>query len=464
MLKRPIVFSLLTLTAICCLGFVLLSVAGGAAASRQPRQAHTPTALALPQLPTLAVPENLPPDVASQMDAIQNQVIQIRRLIPTHALQRATLSDSQLRDQVTQNFLKGYTRDKASDDVVELSLLGLLNPGFDLYDLYINLYSEQVAGYYDPETKEMFVVQGDQFGGLQRMNYAHEFTHALQDQTYDLQNGLKLKDEDCKLASEHCSAVRALIEGDATFTEQLWFIEDATQNDRLQVEDFYSAYKSPVFDAAPAYLKKDFLFPYKQGMEFVESEYDLGGYAAVDAAFKHPPVDTEQIIHPNLYPADQPEKVSLPDLLPALSARSQGAVWREIDRNMLGEWETYLVLSSGASAKFELPDSQARGAAAGWGGDSLVVYRLGSTQAGALVLKSSWDTAKDSGEYWRALQDYASKRWGAPSQSSSNQSKWTTTPSGAVVIGQNGADTLLLIAPDMDTATKLLDQLSEFKG
>jgi hypothetical protein len=461
MSKRPVVFSLLTLIAVCCLGFTLLSVAGGTAISRQTRPSKTPTPLTVPQLPTLAVTDagRLPPDVASQMDTIQQQVIQIRRLIPTHALLRSTLSNSQLHDQVVQDFFKEYTRSQAGDDVLELSLLGLLNPGFDLYDLYINLYSEQIAGYYDPKTKEMFVVQGEQFGGLQRMNYAHEFTHALQDQAYDLRDGLKFKEEDCNKASEYCNAVRALIEGDATFIEQLWFIEDASQNDRLQVQDFYSAYKSPVFDSAPAYLKKDFLFPYKQGMEFVQSLYDLGGYNAIDAAFKHPPVDTEQILHPDRFPADRPKQVTLPDLLPAL-----GVGWRELDRGNLGEWSTYLMLSSAANVKFQLLDSQARLAAAGWGGDGLVAYRHGSTLSGALALKSNWDTAKDAGEFWQALQDYAQKRWGRPARSSSSHMEWANTSNGAVVIGQNGSETLLLIAPDMDTVSKLLDQLAEFRG
>jgi hypothetical protein len=459
-MKRPVILlSLVTLIVVCCLGFGLVSTAGGVAFTHQPSSTSTPAPLALPQLPTLAVTENLPPDVANQMDTIQDQVIQIRRLIPTHALLRATLSDSQLREQVTQDFFKDYTRENASDDVLELSLLGLLEPGFDLYDLYIDLYSEQVAGYYDPKTKEMFVVQGNQFGGLQRMNYAHEFTHALQDQVYDLQDGLKLKDELCKQSSEYCNAVRALIEGDATFTEQLWFIEDASQNDRLDVQDFYGSYKSPVFDSAPAYLKKDFLFPYKQGMEFVQSLYDRDGYAAVDAAFKNPPRDTEQVLHPDLYPASQPAQISLPDFLPAL-----GNGWREVDRNMLGEWSTYLVLSSGADLKYQLPDSQARPASAGWGSDSLVVYRQGATQAGALVLRSNWDTPKDAGEFWRALQDYAKKRWGAPTRSATGRLQWDNTPNGAVIIGQNTSGTLLLIAPDTAAAVKLLDLMPEFKG
>ncbi len=463
-MKRPIVFSLLTLILVCCLGFGLLSVAGGAVIAQRPAPTSIAVPVAMPDLPTSTVKEKLTPGEASQMDAIQRQVIQIRGLIPTHALQRAVLPDSQLRDQVIQQFFKDYSRDQSINDVIELSLLGLLQPGFDLYDLYINLYSEQVAGYYDPKTKEMFVVQGDEFGGLQRMNYAHEFTHSLQDQTYDLRNGLKYTDEACAKTSEYCKGVQALVEGDAAFTEQLWFVEDATARDRMDVQDFYAGYKSPVYDSAPDYLKKDFLFPYKQGMEFVQSLYDLGGFSAVDAAFKKPPVDTEQVLHPDKYPSDVPVNVSLPDFLPTLNASRAGAGWREVDRNILGEWSTYLVLSSGVDKTYRLPDSQARLASAGWGGDSLVVYRQGSSQTGALVLKSSWDTAKDAGEFWQALQDYAKKRWGSPSQSQAGYQAWGSTPKGAVIIAQKDSATLLLIAPDGDTASKLLDQLPEFKG
>ena len=94
----------------------------------------------------------------------------------------------------------------------------------------------------------------------------------------------------------------------------------------------------------------------------------------------------------------------------------------------------------------------------------MLVYRQDNGQSEALVLKSNWDTAKDAGEFWKALQDYAQKRWGAPSHSSAAQLTWANTPDGAVVIGQNGSDTLLLIAPDLDTVSKLLDQLAEFKG
>ena len=63
----------------------------------------------------------------------------------------------------------------------------------------------------------MFVVQGENFQGMERMNYSHEYTHALQDQNYDLRQELKVNEEYCKKNAEYCSAVQALFEGDATF-------------------------------------------------------------------------------------------------------------------------------------------------------------------------------------------------------------------------------------------------------
>jgi hypothetical protein len=412
----------------------------------------------LQPIPTSALDQNLPTAVVQQMNAIQEQVIQIRGLQPSKALDRALLTTDQLDQHVMDDFFKDYTARQAADDVLELSLLGLVEPGFDLYNFYIKLYSEQVAGFYDTKTKEMFVVQGESFSGIERMNYSHEYTHALQDQNYDLREGLKVNEDYCKKNAEYCSAVQALFEGDATFVQQEWLTTNATQVDRSQIQDFYSRYKSPVFDSAPAYLQKSFMFPYQQGLEFVMTLLDKGGYPAVDAAFKDPPVSTEQILHPDHYPSDVPAQVIMPNLLPVL-----GAGWRETDRNMLGEFSTYLVLSQGLGANYRLPDNQTRMAAAGWGGDMLVVYSQDATHEKILALHSHWDTPKDAEEFWQALQDYSQARWGSPSLSQTGQLAWDKTGDGSVMIKRSGQDTLWMITPDTATTTQLLNSFPDFK-
>ena len=125
------------------------------------------------------------------MDKIEREVIEIRGLQPTHEIERALLSSDQLRENVINDFFGDYTAEDAADDHTELVLLGLISEDFDIYQFYIDLYSEQVAGYYDQETKKMFVVSNESFGGVEKMTYAHEYTHVLQDQAYDLENGLK---------------------------------------------------------------------------------------------------------------------------------------------------------------------------------------------------------------------------------------------------------------------------------
>ena len=212
------------------------------------------------------------------------------------------LSPDQLRTNVVNDFLADYTDEENADDVLELSIIGLLDPGFDLRSLYIDLLSEQIAGYYDNETAEMFVVLGQGFQGPERLTYSHEYTHVLQDQNYDIKYGLNYNDDACEVDTERCAAIQALIEGDATVSQAIWFQYYATADDKQQVSDFYNSLKSPVYDNAPAFLKEDFVFPYNQGSTFVQDLYSNGGWASVDAAYLNPPDSTEQILHPNLYP------------------------------------------------------------------------------------------------------------------------------------------------------------------
>jgi hypothetical protein len=203
----------------------------------------------------------------------------------------------------------------------------LLDKDFDLYNFYLDLYSEQIAGFYDQEIKEMFIVQDNDFAGPERLTYAHEYVHALQDQQYDIENGLRFNDDACESDSERCAAVQSLLEGDASLTEAHWLSNFATLEDQKDLADFYNELKSPVFDRAPAFMQEDFLFPYQQGQKFVEALFDLGGWEFVNQAYENPPVSTEQILHPEMYPDNSPVTVNLPDLVSFLDQ-----AWVETDR------------------------------------------------------------------------------------------------------------------------------------
>ena len=407
-----------------------------------------PTAVGLATTTVTSIPPETPPpalsaDVRAQMDQIQDEVASLRGLNPTGPVDRTLLTPDELRQRVLDDFLDDHSQEEAEEDARLLALLGLLEPGFDLWTLYLDLYREQIAGYYDAEGRQMFVVAGSGFGGPERETYAHEYVHALQDQNYGIGEGLDYSDEACEAEGERCAAIQALLEGDASRLESQWLRTYATAEDREQIQEFYSAFDSPVFTGAPEFLQQDFLFPYVQGLGFVTELALEGDWAAVDAAYANPPVSTEQILHPERYPGDVPTLLEVPELPTAL-----GEAFREIDRDTLGEWYTRLVLQR------YLPDRTAEDAAEGWGGDYYLAFYDGQAGQGALVLATRWDTFVDAQESFAALLDYGDARFGGRASFTPYLARWST--SGFCSLLERSSDqTLWILAPSEDAVNAL---------
>jgi hypothetical protein len=359
------------------------------------------------------------PGILAEMELIQRQVVRDRGLEPSGIFSRTLFSKDQLRQHVMEDFLEDYTQEEAEEDVIILESIGLLTSDFDMYDFYLNLLSEQIAGFYDNETKEMVVVQGKKFGGTERLTYAHEYTHALQDQNYDIRNGLNFSDESCEVDSERCAAIQALIEGDASLSELNWFRNHAKAGDRSDIIDFYDTFEQPVMDSAPDFLSNDFLFPYEFGLSFVQYLYDRGGWDAVDQAYADLPVSTEQILHPEKYPEDKPIPIILPDFSPTL-----GEGWVELDLNVMGEWYTYLILAHGLEKKARLNEDVAAEAAAGWGGDIYTVFYHADSDKTVMILRTLWETSIETDEFTDAFKSYARDRFGSPVESQPDYAQW----------------------------------------
>lgn len=396
----------------------------------------TPQSPSATPRPTSSIP--IDPQVQAQMIDIEGQVSQLRGLNATSTLVRNLLSPAELREFVLNDFFDDYSPEEARDDARVFSLLGLLEPDFDLLSFYTDLFSEQIAGFYDDEIKEMFVVQENGFGGLERFTYAHEFVHALQDQIYDFDEGLDYNEDSCEIESERCAAIQALVEGDATILQEEWLQTYATQQDFADLLEFFNIFQQPVFDSAPNYMQQDFLFPYTYGANFVREIRDQGGWSAVDAVYADPPVTTEQILHPERYPWDKPIVLTPPDVVDAL-----GAGWREIEFNVLGEWFTQLVLAEyiNSDRSFE--------AAEGWGGDVYVALANDAQNTGALLLITQWDTLDDAQEAQSAFVEYGDMRYGVGSPVSDGWMWWSAE--GYALFEYSGNQTLLIFAPDEDT-------------
>jgi hypothetical protein len=349
------------------------------------------------------------PETVAEMEIIQRQVIRERGLEPSGVFSRTLLTKEQLRQRVIDDFLQDYSEEEAQEDSIVLEAFGLLNADFDMISFYRDLLSEQIAGFYDNETKEMVVVQGLQFAGPERLTYAHEYTHALQDQNFDIREGLDYSEESCKTDSERCAAIQALIEGDASLSEINWFMSYADTEDRSDIFDFYNEFEQPIMDSAPDFLSKDFLFPYEKGYTFVQNFFDRGGWDEVNQIYTNLPVSTEQILHPERYPQDKPIPIRMPDLSEVV-----GEGWTEIDSDVMGEWYTFLILAHGLEEDARVDEDEAAKAAEGWGGDAYSVIYNQETGDTVMVFRTLWETSIEAAEFVDAFKSYADSRFDQP--------------------------------------------------
>jgi len=380
------------------------------------------------------------PDIAQQMDEIQMQVVLDRGLKPFETVNRLLYSPEQLREKIKKDFDEEYSPEEAHADALVMAAFGLLEPDFDFYNFQIDLLSEQISGFYDPKTGEMVVVQGEDFGGVERLTYAHEYTHALQDQNFDLEDGVGINDENCDANSEGCAAVRALVEGDATLAQFNWFATHATSEDQSDLMASMNETDMPVFDTAPEFITMDLLFPYEYGYAFAQHLYNVGGWGTVDRAYRELPVSTEQIMHPERYPDDKPIPVALSDFSDLL-----GSGWEEIDRGIMGEWSTYLILSQGLDERARIDESSAALAVEGWGGDEYVVYYNADTENTVMILHTTWDTSKDADEFATTFSDYLTGRFGT-----TGDNTWQGSD-GYHTFYLEGDTTTWILAPDPGT-------------
>lgn len=398
---------------------ILLTMAGcdalGSSLTSEPTP--TPTMEPSPMIEPSATSETImlpdgecPPltsDVLELMETLEGQMAQIRGLDPIAPVERELLTPTQLGEIVREEFLADYSAEEAADDSLLLWLYGLVPAEFDLWNLYADLWTEQIAGYYDDEVEEMYVICGTGFNAPEQLTYTHEFIHVLQDQIYDIDQGLGYNDDLCDLDSERCAAISSLIEGDATLAEEQWMRTYASPEFLNGLLEFYNEYESPVYDNAPAFMQEDLLFPYTSGRNFVNALYTNGGWVAVDAAYQNPPVTTEQIMHPERYPNDHPVFMDVPDLSGVL-----GDGWRLVDDGVWGEWYTLLMLTE------FLPNEQSVTASTGWGGDYYLLYSDDAGQAVSILL-TQWDSIRDTQEFAAASSAYGRVRFGEPTRTDS---------------------------------------------
>ncbi len=347
------------------------------------------------------------PDLNAQMDRTEQATSILRDLEPLQPVTRAFLTKDELLAYLINTLDEDYPPELARDDVIFYHAFGFMDLDVDLRQVQLDVLTEQIGGFYDPEIDAMFVISEQaEMDALNQILYAHEFTHVLQDQHYDL-IALGLDDKTIYAQPDYVLAVGALVEGDAMLmTEgfQNWLMRTNPMA-MLGVLGEALLIRTEALTAAPPITQRELLFPYTEGRNFAYTLFVAGeGWRLVNDAYAAPPRSTEQVLHPERYLAgDEPIPVSVAPLDEAL-----GEGWRLVWDRTLGEF--YLR----EHLRTEVPRETADSAAAGWGGDRYRIYFNDGTEATVMVWRTAWDTPEDAAEFAAAYRGYGALRFDDP--------------------------------------------------
>jgi len=349
----------------------------------------------------------------------------MRKIPFKHEVKRDVTAREDMKAMLIKEIDSEMTPAEFRANELGMKALGLLPLDLDLKETMVRIYAEEIAAFYDTKTETMHLIKEPEAkakkppsfferlmgktGGFDKDEnktvIAHELTHALADQNFDIdamQKAIK-GDDDRDLA------LAGLIEGEATLTMIGAQMEDW---DGSEIDKVPAAKLDRVFSLlgplmplaggaslreAPPILTETLIFPYLRGLVFCAKLTNDGGWKALDAAYREPPLSTEQILHPEKYRVqpDPPTSVDLGKL-------DAGEGWKELGRNVVGEMQLAVLLRRHGG----------KSAAAGWDGDRYAVFEGPEGKLG-LAWLSTWDSEDDAREFARGYARFQTGKVGS---------------------------------------------------
>ncbi|MFB6228800.1 MAG: Hvo_1808 family surface protein [Halobacteriales archaeon] len=271
-----------------------------------------------------------------------------------------------------------------------------------------------VLGFYNYARDEIVIVsENTSSPKMDEITLAQELFHALQDQKLRISYG--------RMTTEGNNAALGIIEGDGNLVDRFYKQRCEAEWDCLLPEASGGGGGSSDINYG-IYLTQ--FQPYSDGPKFVRQIYNEDGWEAVNDVYENPPESTEQVIHPEKYPDEEPTDVSItdtsteewqvPDLgegrvdhvafgeagLGAMMMRPVLASGGE-DTPVVTARELYNLTPSGNISDFD-PLNYGIEVTNGWDGDRLIPYANESsaeTNETAYVWKINWDSEADATEF-----------------------------------------------------------------
>jgi phosphopantetheinyl transferase (holo-ACP synthase) len=417
---------------------------------------------------------------ASEDSGFPKRSVVKRRLVGSAEVEQYT-RDEQAKEGYAQRFARSE---------MTMKKFGLLPREFNLREFVVKANGKQIAAYYDDETKTISMLN---WIPLERQApiLAHELTHALQDQNYDLKAWLNAgqgasqagekKDSEPEIDDDSTAARRAVVEGQA----QIVFVDyilaplgRSLQNTpgliyQMEEPAVKASADSQLLHDAPMILREVGTFPYREGLIFEGELLAKGGKAmAFSGVFARPPRNTHEVLQPIAYMnREKVSPVRIPDVQQIL--RDKYAVY---DSGGIGELDVRALLKTYGNRK------EAETLAGSWQGGAYVAFRRAAKTTAetlttadlSLLYVSRWKSPASAERFAHIYATAIAQRYQSATPQAVASCAGATCPVFAVqviteegpVIVQQWADNTVLVSESFDqiTAGKLVDAVRQEKA
>ena len=379
---------------------ILLVFAGIAVAARQSSSAQA--AIASGSATSTQANHSSSPDFIKAADQVLLQMSQILSLPIKQPLKKSLRSKQEVRDYLVREDKEDKNDAERYADAKTLEAFGLIPKDFPLDSFMLDVLTDQVAGLYDPKAKEFYIADWIPVDE-QKTVMSHELTHALEDQSFRIDDWIKAArpNDDAELARDSVSegsAMAAMV--DYQMLDQHIGVRELPDVTLLiRAGAITEMDKDPNLAKAPIYIRDELLFPYLAGTGFTQEFLKAhSGWKDIHLVFENPPASTQQILHPDLYlNGTKPVAVTLPTW--------KGVVpdnWKLLEENTMGEFGVGEILKQFRKDNSEDPLTTA------WKGDRYAVFEDAKSKTTPLVFRLVLDSPEDAarffGQYSEALE------------------------------------------------------------
>jgi len=419
-----------------------------------------------------------PPGPVSRISHIETELSVLRGLSFKHSIPSSTQSRADFRAWVHAELARDLSPTKNQGLSHAYADLGFAPQGFDLTTTLEEALTTQVAAYYDPSSKSFRVVGGARGEEVDAIIVAHELTHALDDQYFDLETFDGGEGNRLGLSEDERTARQFVTEGEATFMMLAWkaasgegagkqlgplgvagvrmalallgaadpleLLAAARQGRSLAELSAEDRREMDEMTRLPPLVSMPLIEPYFKGAALVSEVWGRGGWDAVADLYQHPPASTEQILHPRekfLDRRDPPVLIRLPVARPALGEPP-------VATDVLGELGMRAYFKT-----WEFPAADL--AAAGWGGDRFWVWKRDGRFT--VLWATRWDSEADARKFLAAYLDTLEIRFSeAPIEGAGPDAWRLLRPEGDLVhVERRGCDVDVIAGARLDEISDL---------